>query len=515
MSRKIGVAAGLLLGLLGVGIGAYFLFFFNPAAGNDVVAADFPPLGPVMAEEGPYLIIASQRARDEYAEAMAVARELHPGALEAILSPGDPEALLPELKAAAPRFALIFLLPDELDANTAWAWLRTAARVDDDPFVDVSTGYVTGATPADALAFMQRIKEAADGEAELPAMLVDHLAANPSADPAMFQRVPGSFFLTSFQGRLEVQSISCGVRGFGVDRLDSMNGAGILHFGGHGYPDRIVDTLNAAYVTRLALSPCVVFNGACYTGVTGRWFDMTSGVTEQQHVSPELSFCLGMLRNPVVGYLAALHADHGIPVYQEMEYMASSGAPLGDVMKHTHDGLVLANGGALPEFPGFAAGDSPAWTPAQIMIYGTGTRVLFGDPALVVAPAFTGPPFAVESSLEGDALLATCTLANSQLRATYTDTYFADLAYPAAAFNDRALLAVPLPADWDLAYAEVEVVSVAAAGGHVPHRIVGQAVERWDGQCLLHVQVDFPASGYMVSDFRNPGSAIALRVTRE
>lgn len=522
-SRIVGITVGLVGGALGLVISAYFLFFFNPDQGVPLggppgappAPEGLPALAPHLDDHGAYMILASPRAQDQYGDAMAVARELHPCAVGAVFDPADPAAVLPELRAQSPRFALIFVLPDELDANVAWAWLRTVSQVDDDPFADVAAGWITGATPEDALAFMQRIRDAAGGATTLPARLVDHLAADPTADPAMFQQMPGSFFLPSFQGRLGVESVTCGVRGFGAERMGVLDGAGLLHFGGHGYPDQIVDTLNAAWVNRLALSPCAVFNGACYTGVTGRWFDMATGAIEEKQVQPGQSFCLAMLRNPVVAYFAALHADHGIPVYQEMEYLAASGAPLGEVIKHTHDGLVLANGGELPEFAGFVPGSVVQWTPSEFMLVGTGTRVLFGDPALILTPAFADQPFARAVSRDRDVMRVTFSLANPQFRSTYTDTYHGDLAADPNGFNDRALLSVPLPPEWNGGGARAEVVSATAGGNPTEFRLVGQAVERRGEEAELLVQVDFPTTGYMRSDFRGQGSVVELRVTRE
>ncbi len=505
-SRYLGLAIGLFFGVAGVAVGAYFLF-------SAWFPVSPPPLSPRLEYAGSYLILASERASREYAEAIEVAQELHPSARQAVFVPENPASLLPELRTLTPRFAMIFLMPDELDANVAWDWLRTAAQIDDDPFVDVSTGYITGETPDDALSLMYRIRDTVNGKTLLPAVFIDNLAANPSADPSMFGMMRGNFFLPSFEDRFQVRSISCGIRGFGTERLDSMAGAGVLHFGGHGYPDRIVDTLNGVFVRRLVLSSSVVFNGACYTGVTGRWFDMTGNTVRERWTPANVNFCLGMLKNNVVAYLAALHADHGIPVYQEMEYMAYSGAPLGDVMKHSHDALVLAEGGTLPEFPGFADGVERNWTPSEFMIFGTGTRVLFGDPAMVLAPAFTAPPFTLALTSEHEALLATFVLDNERLRGSFTDTFHADLAYSPQGFNDRALFTVPLPVEWEGAVAQV-LAATALEGSQLPFRLVGQATENHDGAMLLHVQVDFPSSAYMTSAFRNKGSQVNLRVTK-
>jgi len=474
------------------------------------------PKGPLevrLDAEGPTLILATQGAADAYGEAMDIARRLHPGAGEGIVDPADPAWTAAILQEHRPRYALVFILPDELDVNFAWRWLTISSEVDEDPFVDVRTGFITGETPEAAAAFMKRIAEAASGGLSLPGLLVDNLGPNAMAQKDAFDETPKSFFLPAYEGRMGLKTISHGTQGFTRERMDSMAGAGLVHLGGHGYPDRIVDGLNGPWVRKLSLSPCVVFNGACYTGVTGRWFE-TMGTVREQNVPPQESFCLGILGNQAVGYLAALHPDHGIPVYQEMEFLAFEGASLGDVMKHTHDGVILAGGGQPPEFEVLADGlGALSWTPAEYMLKGTAARVLFGDPALVPMKAFSGAPFetALARSPDG-AWTLTATLRNDALKATFTDTYYSDMSAVPNQFNDRARLAVELPENLS-SVASVEVLRAEASGKSLKHRLVGWAVEEDAGKRILHVQVDVPTTAYMESEFRHEGAQLELKLT--
>jgi hypothetical protein len=329
-----------------------------------------------------------------------------------------------------------------------------------------------------------------------------------------FTKMAGSFMIPALGERLGLNTTSHGPHGFSKERLDSMDGAGIVHFGGHGYPDRIVDCLNGPFVRKLKLAPCVMFSGACYTGVTSRWFDMEGGKLTEKRVEADKCFCLGVLSNNVIGYLAALHPDHGVPVYQEMEYMAATGASLGDVIKHTYDGVVLGSGGHLPEFETLADGmPRPQWTPSDVMLKGTASRVLFGDPALIVLDPCVAAPFEVTVKAEGDgALLIRAVLKNAELKATFTDTYHADLASDPTLFNDRALIECEVPEGWE-GVRRAEVVRAEAGGKPLKYRLVGFGVES-DGKArTLHVQVDLPTTGYMQSAFRKAGSLVEVRVS--
>ncbi|HET6882454.1 MAG TPA: hypothetical protein VFI31_19970 [Pirellulales bacterium] len=471
-----------------------------------------PPKEPLRLQldsAGPYVVLATKRSREAYAPAIQKALALHAGAERLEFEPDHLDALLDELKKKQPRYALVFIQPEELDVNFAWQWLKMTAQLDDDPFVDVRTGFVTSARPEAAEAFVDRMARAANGQLLVPGACVDNLGPVEQAPPAMFNTFPAAMMLPDALGqRFTARSISHGKSGFTDERLASMEGAGLVHFGGHGHPDRIDDGLRAVQLPGLKLSPSVVFNGACYTGVTYRWYDQTTGETVEKTVQPDDSFCLRMLEKDVAGYLAALHPDHGMPVYQEMEYLACEGAPLGDVIKHTYDGVVLGAGGKLPDLEPLSPGATLPTTPADVMLRGTAARVLFGDPALIVCDHFLPGPFSVVSHEEGGRLKIQATVSNPDLKSTFTDTFYNDL-NPQAPFNDRALFRVELPAGWERVSA-VNGIRVTAAGKTVPHRLIGYAVERDGRHSWLHAQIDVPAEGFQQSPLRAEGSTVEL-----
>lgn len=469
------------------------------------------PLTPRLDRTGPYLILATEQAAQSYPQAMEIARQLHPDAVIHVFSVSDTDSVGQLFSELQPYYAMVFIMPEELDVNLAWRWLELTTAVDDDPFVDVRCGFITGKTPSAATAFMGRIRDAVNGQLVLPGALVDNLGPNTSASKTMFQKNTGSFFLPSYEVRTGVTTVSHGTTGFTREHLSALNNAGILHFGGHGYPDRIVDGLPGTWTVDLKLSPNVTFNGACYTGVTGRWYDINGPRITAQEVAPDESFCLGMLSNATVGYLAALHPDHGIPVYQEIEYMAYTGETLGNVIKHTHDGVILANGSRLPSLPTLQDGmQRPTWTPSDFMLIGTASRVLFGDPALTVNGWFTRLPFSAQASVAEDgSLFVDAVVDNPELKSTFTDTYHADMAENKRLFNDCARIALILPQGMT-GVSAIESVRVTADGTDIPARVKGFAVEHDVTGNILHVQVDVPTRGYMQSRLRQMGARVTF-----
>lgn len=510
---KIGViGAGVVFGgvvLVGVGLTAQYLWFnvLRPATPKESLTVRLD-------DAGPYLVLSSVRATTDYAKGIEEARNLHPGSQHLSFDPQDLAPVLKALQEQQPRYALVFLLPDELDVNFAWQWLTMASRIDDDPFVDVRTGFITGATPEAADSFVHRIAEAVAGRIRLPGALIDNLGPPEQGDQQYFNTFNGAMMLPTAMGeRLTMRSIAHGKGGFTDERLASMDGAGIVHLGGHGHPDRIDDGLTALQVSQLELSPCVVFNGACYTGVTHRWFEPWHRKDRQKSIASADSFCLNLLQKDVLGYLAAVHPDHGMPVYQEMEFLACHGGSLGEVIKSTYDGVVVGAGGKLPTFERLTEdSDFASRTPAEIMLKGTAARILLGDPALIVCEAFVPKPFSLITVEDGKSLRITATVTNADLKSTFTDTYHNDL-NPQAPFNDRVSVVVELPAGWD-SIGSVEVGAAKASGVTLPNRLVGYAVEQDHGRHRLHVQVDVPAKGFQPSALRVAGATVELVVMR-
>jgi hypothetical protein len=507
-TRRFGIVLGVVCAMLGVAAGlagvAYQSFWRStPRA----------PLAIRLDTAGPYLILATAKANADYAPAIAKARELHPAAAQAVFDPANATGIRNTLRQHHPHYALVFIEPQELDVNFAWRWLQSTTDVNDDPLVDVRTGFITGTTAEATTAFIARIAAAVHGSVKVPGVFVDDLGPNSQASKSAFYENPVAFMIPALADRLTSRSISHGTAAFTEQRLGSVKDAGLLHFGGHGHPDRVDDGVTGTQAARLELSPCIVFSGACYTGVTHRWYDpyTGNGKVAERTVAPADSFCLNLLRNKTLAYLAALHVDHGMPVYQEMEYLAYHGGSLGDVIKHTQDGVILAAGGKLPALDPFKAGSpSPQWTPTEIMLKGTASRVLFGDPALIVTDAFTEPPFQITVEDQGDSLHIKAILKNTALKSTFTDTYHSDLASDKNLFNDRALLQVKLPKDWKRV-SRVEVVGAKAGGQSLNHRLVGQAVEESGEERYLHVQVDVPTTGFQQSAFRKAGATVELR----
>src|SRR5205809_995452 len=101
---------------IGVGLSAQSLW-------NRLRPAPREPLPARLDDQGPYLILSSLRSTDRFAGAIEKAKQLHPDAQHISFDPLNLAPVLDALREHGPKYALVFVQPDELDVNFAWRWL--------------------------------------------------------------------------------------------------------------------------------------------------------------------------------------------------------------------------------------------------------------------------------------------------------------------------------------------------------------------------------------------------------
>ncbi len=186
-----------------------------------------------------------------------------------------------------------------------------------------------------------------------------------------------------------------------------------------------------------------------------------------------------------------------------MEYLLTTGASCGDTMKHTYDNVVMGEGGKRPSCPRFEEGKpSPLRTPKDIMLYGTAARVLFGDPTAHPVARVSPGPFKISVEQQGKGYVARVQLMNPLVKYSLQDTFHSHLSADKRQFNDRIYVRIPLPRG----VTEVTGLTVRSARRgkqDLEHELMAHAVEALDGRYWLHVQVDFPTTGYQQSAMRS------------
>jgi hypothetical protein len=435
-----------------------------------------------------YVVLAGFAATDPFdAAAQVLARHHRAPVLR--FDPANVAPLLPALKAAAPRHVAVVVRPEQLDFDLQRRLLALATNVDDDPFVDFAFGYVTGRDAAAATALAQR------GIERTPQKAASIALAAGGCPKSSVHTVP---FLLRRRGLDSLQLLGAGDENardvpFWRENLPKLNGRDVVTFAGHGYPHEIVGGPTFAELAGLDLAGTVVLNVACYTGVTGRWFDYDHrrGVMVQRVVAPAESFCLALLDTGVLGYTAYLSPRPAGPELEtDLAALVGDGLSLGEARRRDYDKTVLGMLGFGEERlqPGPVADGTKLPQPLDavrdIMLEGALGGVVFGDPACTpFAPMSKQPPVSITAELVEAEYRIKARCAASDL--------FLHCADPTATWGASMAMRVygRTPIHGDVSDFVVDELRV---GGKVQPTRVLWAVEDDHGERFLQWKVNFP-----------------------
>jgi hypothetical protein len=442
---------------------------------------------PVLA--GGYVVLTTVGEDSPYHPAAEQLAKLHDASVLR-LDPADPEALLPALSRLSPEYVALVMLPKEIEFEFQRRFLAMATRLDDDPFVDFSYGYVTGADGADATALVLAGRK---------------VSKRPR--PPTFGRLAGGgerSFRADQPYRLSSSTLPA-VRGyvkgdgeehdreFVAGFLPELSRCNVIQFVGHGYPDRVAGGLDAKDLVGLRLDGAVVLNIACYTGVTGTWYQRDRlRIHRLKVVPPEKSFALALLKTGVSGYTAYLcPRPAGPELDRDLMALIVTGLSLGEARRRDYDKTVLGFLGYGEE--GLALGPVADAEPPEagidpvrdMMLEGATGGIVYGDPAVRPFKALTGQdPLKISHEVHRDRI---------EVRATCpVHSLWLHLAEPTGRIGGETAMKVyaRLPLT-DFPVKEIAVDHLRVGKKELTSRVVW-AVEEDQGKRYLHAKVMFP-----------------------
>ena len=458
------------------------------------------PLSPPQSEARdaaarPYLVLSAVEEADPFhaaAETLAKAydAEIHP------LQVDDLEPLAEVLRAARPAHVAIVLRPEQLDFSLARRFLQLATEVDDDPFVDFAFGYITGRTGKDALRLAKagakrkpmrrdpRLATVSGGVDRSKTFSRDVQLREKSLKSATYWCAGEEAFPEDGRDVSFVRKAMRQLRG----KVDA------LTFVGHGYPDQVVGGPRATDLRGANLKDAVVFNVACYTGVTSTWFesDYAAGQERLRVVHPDESFALAVLDAGVLGYTAYLCPRPAGPELDcDRAALIADGLSLGEARRRDYDKTVLGFLGFGEERLDLATveegtelvrgGDAVR----NLMLEGATGGVLFGDPACVPFEEREGEsPVAIECTRDGEDVLVRASVNAASLYLHCSD--------PTARMGGSMALKVHarVPVG-DLPVADVVVERITFGGASVDTRTLW-AIETDGDERFVQLKVNFP-----------------------
>jgi hypothetical protein len=392
-----------------------------------------------------------------------------------------------ELLRLLPEFVIVVTRPEHIDVNVHFELLETAASLDADPFVDFAFGYVTGANPAEALAFARRIVAIGAKAGAVPKRIVQFGPASSGASSF------GDWLPHKLAKGFREMHAWHGPVGDLLAKKDLLRGAGILCAGGHGMPDGIVDGLSGEDLRKhgIDLSPAIYFSGPCYCGVTGPWFDVSAGAPVRKTVDPSKSFALAAIASGVTALFAGLDPDRGETCSQELEHLLIHGDALGHASKETFDGAVVAlRRPALELFRYTEGAGRPQRNLADTMIGGGASRALFGDPTCAPFPPSAERTFPVARKDGPRGLELTWTSEQGPTGWSSVDVYRCD-----GGWTHRIAFKELIPVGTARKLESFSLARLTAKDEPLDGRFATAMVERWGGKAYLHVYVVFPPAG--------------------
>lgn len=382
-----------------------------------------------------------------------------------------------ELARVGPAFVAVVVAPKTLDVNLHFELLERASRLDEDPFVDFAFGYVTGATPEEALAFLQAARA-------VPRAV---LSFGPSTQPhALTAAAPHKVADGYTERRLAHAADAPDV----AATLARLRDIGILSAWGHGYPDGVHEGLKGRQVREgeLDLRGALYFSGPCYCGVTGPWY-AGGGRVERKEVAPAESFLLALVKARAGAVFAGLDPDRGETSEHELEHLFLTGAELGMVSKSTYDDVALAYRRPTLGLPRYEPGKpDPHRDIHDTMIAGGACRALFGDPTWRPVGKAAEDPFAAETKWTKEGLEVRWT-GGADLGGYWMPV---DVYRAGGTWTHRIRLRVDLPLDEARRLKGLKVLAVTKDGAPVRHVWATGAVESWGGAARVHLMTVFP-----------------------
>jgi len=504
---------------------------------NHAVAAACLLVPPTLDEEAPeraagaeptrVLVVTIGAPAEDAAFAGAVARaaRFHGAAVLAVADVDDP-ALRTGLAAAAPEQALVFVPAERLDVRLHRRLLALARQLDDDPFVDVEFGYLTG-RDGSAIARLWERTELLHRRGLASTRWSSVFVASGMRSVRYAEYLPAEARAAGFQGdalALGIVEADPDVRAFAARELPWLAGSAVVTFTGNGdpqgiwlfdgarnldasrhvdyAPDRVgldpdgsMPRLLARDVRALDLGGAIVWSGTCHSAVPIRalvegdivsTFGRTTGPVVHVLGADE-SLCLAFVDAGAVALLAPIGANHGFAVDREQQFALAHGATLGAAIASTWDDVVLSAGGA-PRLGDPVAGDDE-----DVMGGGGANRVLIGDPTLRPFPRVQPRGAATRVEFARERLVAQVDW-DAGFQPLAWDMYGDD-----PARDWRVVARVELvEGERPVAIASAKVTVVGGDGAPLPYELGPCLVEHERGRAILHLCARAPRSS--VSD---------------
>jgi lanthionine synthetase-like protein len=458
---------------------------------------------PALAE---YVVLVGMSDRDPYHAAADRLARHHRTKHIVRFDPEHPEKIAAKLRRIDPTHVAIVLRPEQIHVNSVRRFLKMATTIDKDPFVDFDFGYITGATAKEATTFVENIIRDAKRR---PVKRLARASVGGGKGPCYSRKetfmAGGLRFPMTRLTFVKPEGKEERDQAFLDEHLADIEGCDAIMMGGHGMPWMIGGGPQAEDVAKLSLYPAVVFNYACYTGVTGvypeRKYESGKYAFLLKKIELKRSFALAVIRAGATGYVAYVNPRPAGPEMSIDFQRVLAGASLGESRRIDYAKIVLGYLGfgepgiTVPDWKDGVRKPTTEVEPVRhMMLEGSTGGVLFGDPAHRPFPRLKDVlPQKTRVKRRGDELHVTLTLQQHQSYLWGADPFRQvdkKTRKMAMKLYDRVEIPKGLPE-----IRSVQVVSATWGGKPIVTLSPIWAVENDGGKRWLHVKPGFARGG--------------------
>jgi hypothetical protein len=248
------------------------------------------------------------------------------------------EGLVGELQTLKPRYVALVVHPERIEDNFVGGVFEGLTGLDDDPYIDCAYGYITGATPQDAL---RLVRNTADAEAK------------PNRTPKKFAVIAHTFAqndLAPFAVQEANRYEAYGYQAAQINPVDNspewnrkakqeiqkLNGASLVLLAGHGMGD-VSCAIHGDEFGRIRLQSAIVVNGTCHSAVTNIRHDSRDRfwTIQTTRINPEHSVCLNFIKAGAVGQFASTASSSWTNVGFTVTKFFNEGRSLGEALQQS------------------------------------------------------------------------------------------------------------------------------------------------------------------------------------
>lgn len=298
-----------------------------------------------------------------------------------------------KLRTIRPDFVTFVVHPERIEANFVGAVFEGLTTLDNDPYLDCSFGYITGATPSYALKLVLNTAVAQSHPDKIAKKFVAIAHTFEQNDLSPFARQEANRFKTYGYKTEQINPIDNSQQWLSkTDReIQKLNGSSLVFLAGHGMGNMSCGITGDKFGD-VTLQSAIVVNGTCHSAVTNTRYDSRDRFWTMQatRIKYEESVCLNFIEAGAIGQFASTASSSWQNVAFAITKFFNQGKPLGLALKESLNDKIRKAGINKIQIIPFQNGKrspqalSPEKNPGGIQ--SISRVILVGDPAYCPFP---------------------------------------------------------------------------------------------------------------------------------